>query len=87
MPESMRSCQVVPFFDNLAILYFLVVTPYCLTQLSLSLSQLAIQNFKPFNCLPLIQLAIQNFRPFKAHPFQFPSLFFFTQLYLSILPA
>ena len=68
MPESMRSCQVVPFFDNLAILYFLVVTPYCLTQLSLSLSQLAIQNFKPFNCLPLIQLAIQNFRPFNCPP-------------------
>ena len=71
MRESMRSCQVAPFFDNLVILFFfLIVTPYCLTQLSLSLSsiQLAIQNFKPFNYLPSIQLAIQNFRPFNCPP-------------------
>ena len=40
MQESMRSCQIAPFFDNLAIFLFLflIVTPYRLTLLSLSLS-------------------------------------------------
>ena len=39
MRESMRSYQVVLFFDNLAIFFFfLIVTPFRLTLLSLSLS-------------------------------------------------
>ena len=73
MQESMRSYQVAPFFDNLAIFFFyLFINSYTLLfnpnlSLSLSLShnsstsssiQLTIQNFRPFNCLPSIQLAI-----------------------------
>ena len=91
MRESMRSYQVVSFFDNLAIFFFF--NSYTLsfnTTLSLSLFHQFDQLFRISN--PLIASHQFNwlFRISDssiACPFQFPSLFFFTQLYLNILPT
>ena len=92
MRESMRSYQVVSFFDNLAIFFFFF-NSYTLsfsTTLSLSLFHQFDQLFRISN--PLIASHQFNwlFRISDssiACPFQFPSLFFFTQLYLNILPT
>ena len=78
----MRFCEVAPFFDNLAILFlfYFIVASHRLTLLfSLSLSLFHFPH--QFNWLFKIS------DPSIAHPFQFPSLFFFTQLYLSIILA